>query len=304
MSTKIRDVVFPLIKATKVLKGLSFERLLGTGFLLKDNLGLTSLGVLQDEDIDNIYCMFVINNQWEGRNIKNIVHDKISNISSFSITNCPYQGFINVSAEQHYSSANFMLWGYPDEYLFEINEDRNRPDLAYHQGYIIRRLSSIPNLKEKNLFEINLALSEGCCGSPLILRNNNNWELIGIYEGSRKFIINKSYKELLKFIEKDDGFWEKLKTDKENFSTFDILDRIFENLSSQIPLISLVHNEINRYKNNKLEIETLSKVIQDKDSLKEKLKGIMTLMNEQITINYGLATRITSSQLQILRTPQ
>ncbi len=298
----IRNVVFPLIKATKILNSLAFERLLGTGFLVKgeNNLGLTSSNVFQDENIKNIYCMFVISNQWEARPITNIVHNEILNISSFSIMDNPYESWINVSKIEHYSSCNFMLWGYPDEYLFDYNGNASRPDLAYHQGYVIRRLSNIPNLKGKELFEINLVLSEGCYGSPLIIQNNN-WDLIGIYIGSRKFIINKSYENILSLINKDDSFWEKLKSDKENFSIFDIFDKVLENPLTSLG-ISLIYNEIKRYRINDLETKILSKVISSKEDLKEILKEIMSLMNEQISINYGLATRLSSSYLQLLRT--
>jgi len=294
---KIRNIVFPLIKATKTLNDFAFKYLLGTGFLVKgeDNLGYTSLNIFQDENIQNIYCLFVISNKWVVRPITNVVHNKILNISSFSITGSPYKSWLNISKAEHHASCNFMLWGYPDEYLLDYESNTQRPDLAYHQGYIIRRLSNMPNLKGTELFEINLVLSEGCYGSPLIIKDGN-WGVIGIYIGSRKFIINKSYKNILNLINKDNNFWEKLKSDKENFSILNVFDIVLRNPLTSLG-ISIIYNEIKKYKTNDSEIKILTKVISSKEDLKEILNQIVTLMNEQISIDYGLAIRLSSSLL-------
>jgi len=285
---EIRDIVFPIIRATKTDDGIEFKRLLGTGFLVKEsNLCLTSSNIFQDENIQNIYCLFVISNKWEVRPITNIVHNEILNISSFFITRPPDKSWLNILKTEHHASCNFMLWGYPDEYLL----DNQRPDLAYHQGYIIRRLSNMLSPKGTELFEINLVLSEGCYGSPLIIRDGN-WGVIGIYIGSYKFIINKSYKNILNLINKDDSFWEKLKSDRKNFSILEFFHIVLNNPVTPFG-IRIIYNEIKKYKTNVLETKIFTKVISSKENLKDILNQIMGLMNEQISINYGLAVRLS-----------
>jgi hypothetical protein len=300
---KIRDIVFPIIRATKTHDGIEFKRLLGTGFLVeKSNLCFTSSNIFQDKNIKNIYCLFVISNKWEALPITKIVHNEILNISSFFITRPPYESWLNISKTEHHASCNFMLWGYPDEYLLDNQSDNQsdnqRPDLAYHQGYIIRRLSNILSPKGTELFEINLVLSEGCYGSPLIIRDGN-WGVIGIYIGSYKFIINKSYKNILNLINKDDNFWEKLKSDKENRSILNVFDIILSNSLTSLG-IRLIYDGIKKYKTNDSEIKIFTKVISSKEDLKDILNQIMDLMNEQISINYGLAVRLSGFDLNCI----
>ena len=286
----LRDVVFPLIKTSKTPEGYKFEALLGTGFLAKENLGFTSSTIFQDNAIENICCLFVISGNWEVRHITNVKHYEGLNISSFSVTECHFKGCFNLSQVEHYSGCNFMLWGYPDEYLSDSLENYRRPDLAYHQGYIIRRLSNITHeSKGTEFFEINLVLSQGFYGAPVLLKDTT-YDLIGIYVGTRKFIIDKEYHKILKFINEDDNFWEKLKSDTENLSCFNVFDMIFKILSPSLGT-ELIYNEIKKYSDKRLKLNIIGKVIDAKEQLKKILNDVMLIISKDISINYGLVAR-------------
>lgn len=105
-----------------------------------------------------------------------------------------------------YASCNFITWGYPSEYMNELEHGLPQPDLAYHQGYIIRRLTGFKDLPNK-LFEINLPLSKGFQGAPLLLKNknkDNNWNLVGIYIGTREYLIDERCREIVELINEID----------------------------------------------------------------------------------------------------
>lgn len=97
---KVRDIIFPIVKASRDTKGFRFEKFLGTGFLTVGNKGLTSLEVVNNTNLQDTYCVFVVNDQWEVRSIANLRSDKSLNICSFSVKDCPYEGWINISPNE------------------------------------------------------------------------------------------------------------------------------------------------------------------------------------------------------------
>lgn len=294
---KIRDVVFPIIKATKASNGLKFEDLLGTGFLIegKGNIGMTSFDVIKNTPVENIYCMFVINNKWVGLNIKHVQRHEHLNIAAFSVPNAP-ESWVTITSEEHYSSCNFMLWGYPNEYLNEI-EPGQRPDLGYHQGYVIRRLTGIPNLPQGNkLFEVNVPfLSEGYYGAPLISNRQGIWQLIGIYVGTREFILDQEYVALKKLINSNESnnFWNKLKSENKEYGLIDILENLGQlgTIIANKSFTGFILSFIKQHQNKQVMKQITDQNVKDKDRINDILEKLHNFIHKEPTVSYGLAVR-------------
>ena len=295
---KIRSIIFPLIHGKKVAEGMEFKSLLGTGFLIERNdIGMTTSDAVKNVDPEDVYCIFVVNGKWEWRSIRNLRYHPNLNIAAFSVINPPYKSWISISKEEYFSSKNFVTFCYPDEYLNET-DPLSRPDLAYHQGYIIRRLTDIPTLFQGDkLFELSLSsLSKGCYGAPLLSVIADKCSLIGIYVGDRKFFINAEYEAIIKLIDSSDSdnFWQKLKSEKSRWGILEIVKRLGEAIGiAGFPGTGFILSEIIRT-NDKSDSLLIDQTIKDNVRFKKIFQQMYNRIPEKIHIEYGLAVRATA----------
>lgn len=95
------------------------------------------------------------------------------------------------SADSHEGSAEYALWGYPDEvrydYFTEGQTLLNVP-LIYSGGYIRRRLTAEippPGPLGRSFYELTTPAGQCCSGAPVSIRRDP-WRAIGVYVGERR----------------------------------------------------------------------------------------------------------------------
>ena len=95
------------------------------------------------------------------------------------------------TADRHEGSAEYALWGYPDEvrydYFTEGQALLNVP-LNYSGGYIRRRLTAAippPGPLGRSFYELTTPAGQCCSGAPVSIRRDP-WRAIGVYVGERR----------------------------------------------------------------------------------------------------------------------
>lgn len=99
---------------------------------------------------------------------------------------------LRVSTEPQYGSATWMLWGYPEDAMYDVAGPviKPHPELVYVEGYVRRRMPyniELPAIRGRRLYECGGLAGRGCSGSPVISKklSGENWPVIGVYIGER-----------------------------------------------------------------------------------------------------------------------
>jgi S1-C subfamily serine protease len=192
-SDLIRDYVFPLGRFEPDGGGLRFAEFLGSGFLIGDRgFALTASHVVSE--VERVGAMFVLpNTEWRALAVLQVERHPIEDVAVIRLEAGPWHSFIQLSGEWTGASSEYLAWSYPDDVLRELVAAGRvvmRPDLVYTQGYVRRRLSSVPldGIRGREFFELSEAAGPGSSGAPIIrrpLRRGAAWDLIGIYVAER-----------------------------------------------------------------------------------------------------------------------
>jgi hypothetical protein len=91
----------------------------------------------------------------------------------------------------HVASAEYAIWGYPDEVRYDFFAEGQTPlyaPLIFSGGYIRRRLSihmPPPGPLGHSFYELTNPAGMCCSGAPLSIRRDP-WRAIGVYVGERR----------------------------------------------------------------------------------------------------------------------
>ena len=95
------------------------------------------------------------------------------------------------TADPHEGSAEYALWGYPDEVrhdYFTVGQRLLNVPLIYSGGYIRRRLTAeipSPGPPGRSFYELTTPAGQCCSGAPISIRRDP-WRAIGVYVGERR----------------------------------------------------------------------------------------------------------------------
>jgi hypothetical protein len=197
----IQGYVLPLALMRDTDAGWWPEAIAGTGFLIAEGrgLGVTAGHVARQLDghpTAAAVALFVqVDGKWEALPILRIDQHPVEDIALFRITDDDYFSPFTMAADQHYSSAPYELWGYPED----IHHDRMgdggglAPDLIYSAGHIRRRISfplPINEIPGHSFYELSTPAGRCCSGAPVaVLRDphpHNHWRAVGVYVGERR----------------------------------------------------------------------------------------------------------------------
>jgi hypothetical protein len=101
---------------------------------------------------------------------------------------------LRICSESQYGSAPWMLWGYPEDVMYELVIDgvaAVRAELVYVGGYVRRRMPqdvAVPMVRGRKLYECGGLAGPGCSGAPVIRTSAvvaGHWPVIGVYVGER-----------------------------------------------------------------------------------------------------------------------
>jgi hypothetical protein len=201
-STYVRDVVFPLFRASRTTEGIKVDSFEGTGFLIGSRgFALTAGHVAKRLSTDSAVAAFVVpDGGWYGFSIIAAELHPTEDVAVIrldrNLSGQPWHSWMLPVVRWEGASRNYGLFGYPEDVYHEVVVDgiaRGRPDLVFSQGHIRRRLTDIPldNIKGCNFFELSQIAGSGCSGSPILCWPPGSvWEVIGIYCGERASLSN------------------------------------------------------------------------------------------------------------------
>lgn len=113
-------------------------------------------------------------------------------VALFRLPDQDYYSPYTISADKHEASADYSLWGYPDEvrhdFFTEKQQFLNMP-LVYSGGHIRRRFNGeIPEPRPRGriFYELSVPAGACCSGAPVSLRRDRSWRAIGVYVGERR----------------------------------------------------------------------------------------------------------------------
>ena len=96
-----------------------------------------------------------------------------------------------ISVGKHEASAEYSLWGYPDEVRHDFFTEGYRPlnvPLVYSGGHIRRRFDGeipITRIPGRSFYELSIPAGTCCSGAPISIRRDP-WAAIGVYVGERR----------------------------------------------------------------------------------------------------------------------
>lgn len=195
----IANFVLPIarVRPGKEHETLEFVALLGTCFLLADagGLAMTAKHVAQEFVIGEAAVMFNRNGTWEPAGIVGVEPHPFEEVALIRLEPGEYVSPFRLSRFHAHASSHYMVWGYPDAILRDLPPGRDgvtlpRPDLAYSEGRIRRRLTDVPLVHGPSgakFYELSTIAGNGCSGAPVTLRSPNmQWSVIGVYVGERR----------------------------------------------------------------------------------------------------------------------
>jgi len=112
----------------------------------------------------------------------------VEDVALFRLPADDYYSPFSVVASQHYSSAEYSVWGYPeDEHHDRMAAGGLAPDLVYSAGHIRRRVSyELPSVAPgRSFYELSTPAGNKCSGAP-VSELTNPWHVIGVYVGERR----------------------------------------------------------------------------------------------------------------------
>lgn len=149
----VASFVLPIVKVRpgKEHDTLEFVALLGTCFLLADSGGLamTARHVAKEIVVGETAVMFNRNGKRELAGVQGAEPHPVEDMALIRLEPGDYHSPFKLSRFHAHASSQYMVWGYPDAILRELPPGRDsmtlpRPDLAYSEGHIRRRLTDIP----------------------------------------------------------------------------------------------------------------------------------------------------------------
>ena len=176
---------------------LEYVELLGTCFLLADSGGLamTAKHVSRKITVGEAAVMFTRNGTWQPAAVQGVEEHRAQDVALLRLEPGDYPSPFSLSRFRAHASSQYMVWGYPEAILREGEPGRGgvileRPDLAYSEGHIRRRLTGI-SLTHGPLgtrfYELSAIAGDGCSGGPVTLRTPNMpWSVVGVYVGERR----------------------------------------------------------------------------------------------------------------------
>lgn len=200
---KVRDHIFPLIKAKKQKKGeIQVGELIGTGFLIGESgFSLTASHVIDqllegNREDDILLALFIVDDYWLGVEVDLYEKHRTEDVGILKFKTFKRKSILKINDKPQHQSCEYHCWGYPKEVAQELSKlDQNapiRPDLIFTQGYIRRRIQGplYPTIifKGEQFYELSETVGSGNSGGPLILKKTIGqpfWEIFGIYIGEK-----------------------------------------------------------------------------------------------------------------------
>lgn len=213
-SPLVADYVLPLMIGVFDVNGqhtLRAESVEGTGFLIAggDGLGITArhvaLALTTRAPIPDPWGP-VPATEWRAPLVAIFSDDQTSlrsapilavephpteDVALFRLAPGDYASPYEITAAHHTASAEYSLWGYPDEVRHDLfvegRKDLNVP-LVYSAGHVRRRITAeipINAVPGRNFYELSNPAGSCCSGAPVSLRRDP-WRVIGVYVGERR----------------------------------------------------------------------------------------------------------------------
>ena len=121
------------------------EEIAGTGFLVAEGrgLGVTARHIAHNLERGTAAAVFAqADGTWRAVQILKFEQHPVEDVALFRLPADDYYSPFSVVASQHYSSAEYSVWGYPeDEHHDRMAAGGLAPDLVYSAGHIRRRVS-------------------------------------------------------------------------------------------------------------------------------------------------------------------
>lgn len=184
--------VIPLLLTSRGDSGDSrLEEIAGTGFLVAEGrgLGVTARHIAHNLERGTAAAVFAqADGTWRAVQILKFEQHPVEDVALFRLPADDYYSPFSVVASQHYSSAEYSVWGYPeDEHHDRMAAGGLAPDLVYSAGHIRRRVSyELPSVAPgRSFYELSTPAGHKCSGAP-VSELTNPWHVIGVYVGERR----------------------------------------------------------------------------------------------------------------------
>ena len=167
------------------------EEIAGTGFLVAEGrgLGVTARHIAHNLERGTAAAVFAqADGTWRAVQILKFEQHPVEDVALFRLPADDYYSPFSVVASQHYSSAEYSVWGYPeDEHHDRMAAGGLAPDLVYSAGHIRRRVSyELPSVAPgRSFYELSTPAGNKCSGAP-VSELANPWHVIGVYVGERR----------------------------------------------------------------------------------------------------------------------
>jgi len=184
--------VIPLVLTSRGDSGdWRLEEIPGTGFLVAEGrgLGVTARHIAHNLERGTAAAVFAqADGTWRAVQILKFEQHPVEDVALFRLPADDYYSPFSVVASQHYSSAEYSVWGYPeDEHHDRMAAGGSAPDLVYSAGHIRRRVSyELPSVAPgRSFYELSTPAGHKCSGAP-VSELTNPWHVIGVYVGERR----------------------------------------------------------------------------------------------------------------------
>jgi hypothetical protein len=193
----IHNFVLPIVKVRPGAEPdtQEFVALLGTCFVLADagGLAMTAKHVANTIVIGETAVLFNRHGVWEMAAVQGAEKHPVEDVALIRMEPGDYPAPFRLSRFHAHAASQYMVWGYPEAVLLEGEPGRGgvvlaRPDLAYSEGHIRRRLTGITvhGILGARFYELSAIAGHGCSGGPVTLRTPNmQWSVVGVYVGER-----------------------------------------------------------------------------------------------------------------------
>jgi hypothetical protein len=184
--------VIPLVLTSRGDGGdWRLEEIAGTGFLVAEGrgLGVTARHIAHNLERGTAAAVFAqADGTWRAVQILKFEQHPVEDVALFRLPADDYYSPFSVVASQHYSSAEYSVWGYPeDEHHDRMAAGGSAPDLVYSAGHVRRRVSyELPSVAPgRSFYELSTQAGHKCAGAP-VSELTNPWHVIGVYVGEHR----------------------------------------------------------------------------------------------------------------------
>jgi Trypsin-like peptidase domain len=195
----IQGYVLPLALMRETDAGWWPEAIVGTGFLVAEGRGLGVTAAHVAKVVENHptaagVALFVqVSGKWEAMPILKLDRHPVEDVALFRIADDDYYSPFTLAADQHYASAPYELWGYPEDVHYDRMADLGAlaPDLVYSAGHIRRQINhQVPTIFGRSFYELSTPAGRCCSGAPVAVVRDphpaNHWRAVGVYAGERR----------------------------------------------------------------------------------------------------------------------